>query len=413
MERVTEEERSRPLCLIVDDDPFVVSMMTAMMGRIGTFDVRGFVDPAAAFGEVRDGTDPPDVIILDINMPGMDGMAFFRGLSNIGYRGGLILSSGESDALLRAGEQLATSYGLQMLGSLSKPPSLERLRELLDAARADFEPSRRAPQRVTEAVELARAIDAAQFACMYQPKVDMRTGELVGVEALARWQHPDDGLLGPDAFIAQAERHGLIHRLTRRIFALALEQQARWARQGVALRMAVNASVYDIGDLAFPDYVSDLTRQHGVDPRALVIEVTESGLAQDPRILMEVMARLRMRGFHLAIDDFGNGYSTMLKLRDFSFDELKIDQAFVHGGATNERHAVIFRASVDIGRQLGMHVVAEGIEDQADWGFAAGHEVDVAQGFFVARPLAPDALLPWLAQWRERIADGEIVSRSR
>jgi EAL domain-containing protein (putative c-di-GMP-specific phosphodiesterase class I) len=403
------QSKPKPTVFIVDDDRFMVDILTLMIARMGDFALRGYTDAAAAFAALREAGQAPDLVILDINMPEMDGMEFFRGLAEIGYRGGIVLSSGESDALLRASEQLAASYRLQLLGRIAKPPDFETLKRLVWTCRDDFAPSQKPSRRVPGPDELLDAIAAGEIYCAYQPKVDMRSGALIGVEALARWRHPVDGMIPPGVFSRVAESHNVVTHLTRHVFDVALAQQALWKASGLSLRMSVNASVQDLGDLGFPDFASACIARHRVDANAVVIEVTESGLAHDERILIEVMARLRLRRFHLSIDDFGNGYSTMMKLRDFSFDELKVDHAFVHGAGSNERHAVIFRASADIGKSLGMTIVAEGVEDAADWAFASRNGSDIAQGYFVARPIEAADLPSWHAAWRQRVSSGDIA----
>ncbi len=389
--------------VIVDDDQFMLTMITAMLGRIGEFDVQGFTDAPAAFRSIRDAAAAPDLVILDINMPEMDGMAFFRQLADIGFRGCVALCSGESDSMLRTSAQLARSYGLRVGGTLPKPPRPDLLRTLLAQCEGERE-SRRSPAsgRERRPEELRDAIEAGDIFCVYQPKIDISSGRLVGVEALARWRHRTDGIVPPAEFIPMAERTGSMPALTRCVFDLALGQLARWREAGIDLIMSVNASVHDLADLSFPDFLNGCAERHRVNPAWVIIEVTESGLTEDERLLVEIVSRLRLRRFQLSIDDFGNGYSTMAKLRDLVFDELKIDQGFTHGAASDERKAAIFHASVQIAKRLGMKIVAEGVEDQADWDFCRINGADVAQGYFMSRPLAPDAMEAWLAAWRLR-----------
>ena len=388
--------------LLVDDDPFMLKVMRLMLEGMGALEVHGFSNAPAAFEAIREARLRPDLVILDINMPEMDGMAFFRRLSEIGYAGCLALCSGEGEALLRTTGQLAQSYGLRVSGVLDKPPRPERLRALLGACGAPAAPAPRASSPERTAEELRQALERGEIFCVYQPKVSLSDGSVLGVEALARWRHASDGVIPPAAFIPMAERSGNIGALTRRIFDLAFAQAAAWRRRGLELRVSVNASAHDLGVLDFPDFLLDCARRHGVDPSWVMIEVTESGLIQDERLLVEVMTRLRLRQFHMSIDDFGNGYAALSKLRDLVFDELKIDFGFTHGAAGDERKAAIFDASVQVGKSLGMKLVAEGVEDGSDWEFSRSHGAEVAQGYFIARPLGAEDVEPWLQAWRQR-----------
>ncbi len=394
---------------VVDDDAFMVATMTTMLGRLGGFTVHGYTDARAAFAAIRDRARASDIVILDINMPDIDGLAFFRQLADVGYQGCLALCSGESDALLRTTAQLARAYGLRVNGSLPKPPSVELLRALLGGVASGVPASARRRERTQE--ELLAAIDAGEIFCEYQPKVELAGGALRGVEALVRWRHEVDGVIPPADFIEMAERRGAISPLTRRVFDLAVAQQAAWKRRGLDILVSINASVLDLGDLDFPDFLKRCTERHGVDPTAIVIEVTESGLARDERVLTEVLTRLRLRRFQISIDDFGNGYSTLAKLRDLVFDEIKIDRGFTHGAAAYERRAAIFHASVDVGRRLGMKIVAEGIEDRADWDFSRLNGADLAQGNYVSPPLGADALVAWHDAWARRHAAATAEAR--
>ncbi len=388
--------------LLVDDDPFMLKVMEAMLQAMGDLEVHGFSNAPAAFEAIRDAKLRPDLVILDINMPEMDGMAFFRRLSEVGYAGCLALCSGEGDSFLRTTAQLAQSYGLRVSGVLGKPPRPERLKALLGdcAAQAVQAPRASSPERSVE--ELLQALERGEIFCVYQPKVSLADGSLLGLEALARWRHPTDGIIFPAAFIPMAERSGNIGVLTRRVFELAFAQVAAWRGRGLDWLVSVNASAHDLGVLDFPDFLLDCARRHGVDPSWVMIEVTESGLTRDERLLVEVMTRLRLRQFRMSIDDFGNGYAALSKLRDLVFDELKIDFGFTHGAAADERKAAIFDASVQVGKSLGMKLVAEGVEDVADWDFSRIHGAEVAQGYFVARPLAAEDVETWLDAWRQR-----------
>jgi len=236
----------------------------------------------------------------------------------------------------------------------------------------------------------------------YQPKVSVTTGEVVGLETLVRWRHPKDGLIFPDQFIGMAEQYGLIDDLTRAVLSEALPQARAWQDAGLSLRLAVNLSMDNLVSLSFLDYVVNLTTEAGVPPQQLVLEVTESRLMQDQRVSLEILTRLRLKRFRLSIDDFGTGNSSLAQLRDIPFDELKIDQSFVHGAWGNDTQRAMFDASVGLAQQLAMETVAEGVEDRADWNFLRQHHCDVAQGYFIARPMPAEDFPGWLADWEQR-----------
>jgi EAL domain-containing protein (putative c-di-GMP-specific phosphodiesterase class I) len=227
-------------------------------------------------------------------------------------------------------------------------------------------------------------------------------GALIGVEALVRWQHPVDGLVYPGRFIAVAEAHSLIDGLTRAVLRQALAQSRRWRGTGLALRVAVNVSMDNLARLDFPEFVQSEILRHGVPPTDLLLEVTESRLMVDARASMDILTRLRLKQVGLSIDDFGTGHSSLAQLRDIPFDELKIDRGFVHGICDHATQRAIFTASLEMAHQLGMKVVAEGVEDRSHWDFVRAAGCDVAQGYFIARPMPADALAAWAVQWRHR-----------
>jgi EAL domain-containing protein (putative c-di-GMP-specific phosphodiesterase class I) len=222
------------------------------------------------------------------------------------------------------------------------------------------------------------------------------------VESLVRWVHPVDGMVFPDQFIALAEQSGLIERLTRTVLHNALTQASLWHSTGLPLRVAVNLSMDNLKVLNFLDYVLNLTGLAGVAPQNIVLEITESSLMQDQRVPLEILTRLRLHHFCLSIDDFGTGNSSLSQLRDIPFDELKIDQSFVHGACSNETQRAMFDASLGLAKQLKMESVAEGVEDRADWNFVRERGCDVAQGYFIGKPMSPEAFPAWQADWESR-----------
>ncbi|MDP9406206.1 MAG: EAL domain-containing protein [Actinomycetota bacterium] len=275
---------------------------------------------------------------------------------------------------------------------------------------AERDPHRR--QRITSAGDLRRGIETGQLAIHYQPKADMRTGLVGGVEALVRWQHPDYGLVGPDEFIPLAERAGLIGQLTTYVLDAALCQCRRWFDEGLDLRMAVNLSVQSLYDHEFPGHVADLLRHWNVSPRLLVLEITESTVMADPRRAQRVLAELSAMGVTLAIDDFGTGYSSLAYLKQLPVTELKIDKSFVLGMATDSDDAIIVHSTIDLAQKFGLQVVAEGVESMRVWQLLARLGCDHAQGYYVSRPLAAPQLTPWLRSNLDPGLDGNISRRA-
>ena len=236
------------------------------------------------------------------------------------------------------------------------------------------------------------------FNC-YQPKVDVATGKLVGVESLVRWRHPQDGVVYPDQFIGVAEEHGLIDDLTRLIMSMALFQASRWHATGLPLLVSVNVSMDNLNRVDMADYVLAELDRTGFPPTLLILEVTESRVMRDMLASLDVLTRLKLKHIGLSIDDCGTGHSSLAQLRDMPFDELKMDRSFVHGAAANETLVGIFEGSVAIGYQLGMKVVAEGVEDDVDWNFLRSYHCHLAQGYLISKPLLPDDLVAWHKEW--------------
>lgn len=400
----------RARVVIIDDDPLMVRLLGLMLQRQGNFDIASESHPQVALEHLPELVGTADAVVLDINMPGVDGMEFFRHLAAMGYAGCVALFSGEAPAVLESAAQLARSHGLHVAGSLCKPPRVEELQQLVRACSHGAAPARRATADwLPDEAELRRAIADGEIVCAYQPKVELASGALAGVEALARWRHPQRGLVSPASFIPLAEASGAIAELTRSVFEQSFAQLARWRDQGLELSMSVNASAHDLCDLRFAEFVSDCAQRHRVLPEWVVVEVTESGLGDDQRLLVEVMSRLRLRRFALSIDDFGNGYSTLSKLRDVVFDEIKIDHGFTHAAHESLRHEAIFDTSVALGRRLGMRVVAEGVEDRLDWDFCRSHGVELAQGFFIGRPIDGTELPAWHERWLQRLGEPQLA----
>lgn len=400
--KVSPNNRSAIKVLVLDDEPFMLRMLDRTLKNLGCQSVVTCESGLAALACLDTPNARPDLILLDINMPNMDGVEFVRHLVDRHYAGALILVSGENERVLQSVERLVHAHKITVFGHLSKPVAPDRLAVLIDRWTPHLEEVPRAHKRSYPAHELHTAMSRGQLLNHYQPKVSVLSGEVVGVESLVRWQHPKDGMVFPDQFIGAAEQGGLIDKLTRTVLTNALAQAKAWQDSGLALRVAVNLSMENLTSLNFLDYVVNLTTLAGVPPQRIVLEVTESSLMRDQRIPLEILTRLRLHRFCLSIDDFGTGNSSLSQLSDIPFDELKIDQSFVHGAWANETQRAMFGASLSLAKQLKMESVAEGVEDRADWNFLRTSGCDLAQGYFIAKPMPGHALEGWIADWEER-----------
>ncbi len=252
-------------------------------------------------------------------------------------------------------------------------------------------------ERLALATELRDALGRGDLFCVYQPKVDARTGAAVGVEALVRWQQTPDTVLLPEDFLAVAENTGLIRPLTLAVLDRALAERAGWTALGHDLELSVNLSVRHLTDLDLPSQVAELLARHGTAPSRLVLEVTETGIMSDPVRALMVLDDLRALGVHLAIDDFGTGYSSLSYLHRMAVDELKIDKSFVSGLATGHGNASIVRSTIQLGHSLGLRLVAEGVEDEESLALVREWGCDQVQGYLISRPLVAEAVPRWLA----------------
>jgi len=305
---------------------------------------------------------------------------------------GLLLRVGAS-----VGGALAPAHGLDGDTLLRRADVAMYVAKRTRWSYALYEPARdqHSPERLARGGELRAAIEQGALTLHYQPQVDLATGRITGVEALVRWPHPAQGLIPPDQFIPLAEHTGVIAPLTAWVLAEAIRQCRAWQRAGRLLTVSVNLSMWNLHDATLPDRVAALLRDHGMAPAWLRLELTESALMADPERAMDVLARLSGLGVGLAVDDFGSGYSSLAYLKTLPVDELKIDKGFVREMATDATDAAIVASTVALGHALGLRVVAEGIEDQVTWELLVGMGCDVAQGYYMSRPLPATDLQRW------------------
>lgn len=388
--------------MVVDDEVFVRRAAAFVLGRLGFEHVLSAESAADALAQLDTAEPPIGLILCDLQMPDVDGVELLRRFDERGYRGDIILSSGVDPRTLSMAENLARARKLSVLGAISKPLRSEELAALL-AKRGALSPVVAAkPSRLVTPENLRAAIEGGELEPWYQPKIDVRSKDVVGVEALIRWPSKTEGMIFPDALVPVAEEHGLVDEMTFALVKRVIDTNTSWQMLGVDLKVAINVSMDSLYELTFPDRLEDHLRAAPSLAAKLQIEVTESRLMEDLVRPLDVLLRLRLKKISLSIDDFGTGHSNLSQLRDLPFDELKLDRSYVQGAANNAKARTILEASVDLAKKLGMTIVVEGVETLEDWRRVEQLGCDQVQGYFIARPMSGEDLPGWIADWETR-----------
>lgn len=395
--------------LLILDDEAAMGQTIANIARTAGFEARSVVDAASFFTELE--TWEPTHIALDLIMPDVDGIEVLRRLGDAGCSASVLITSGVGTRVLEAAKQSALEHGLEIAGVVSKPFSPSKLRALLtnSAPRPSQQISAAVvrPEFTLTAELIDEALAQGQFELAYQPKISCGDGKLAGFEALARWRHPIHGFIPPDRFIIAAESFGLIDRLTERLFDAGLSWFAALSRGRPGLRLSLNVSRRSLGDIAFAERVLAHCSRHGVAPESIILEVTETSALSDPTTSLDLLTRLRFKGFRLSIDDFGVGYSSIAQLVRLPFSELKVDKSFVINAASSAEARTVVRAIIGLAHNLGLEVTAEGVEDETTLSFLRESGCDLAQGYHIARPMFPADVERWVD--REHAAPSEVL----
>jgi EAL domain-containing protein (putative c-di-GMP-specific phosphodiesterase class I) len=393
-----------PAVLLVDDDDHMLELHTRMLRRMGYGAVSAASSAREALLKLQREPRSAELIVCDLAMPDMDGIEFLQTLNAGSFCGSVILLSGESLRVMHSVQKLLGGSQLTILGALTKPAGREALLELLQCWRPPAQRSAEPAHPAVTAAELHEANRLQQWVLHYQPQVNLQTGALVGMEALVRWNHPAYGLLNPDHFISLAEDCGAIDELSIWVVKEAAAQRAAWQAHGLGVQMAINLS---IEVLRVPDLsrrLSSLVQDAGVAPQDVTFEVTESRVVSSSAVSLENLVRLRLERFTLSIDDFGTGHSSLAQLRDVPFSELKVDRGFVRGARNNQIIRPILEGSLGMAKRMGMRSVAEGVETQSDWNLLCELECDMAQGYFIGKPMVRERVWEWLHVWQGRLA---------
>lgn len=390
--------------LVVDDDEFLLDLTSELLQQLGVGEVLQAHDGAAALELVDNNLARPDVILCDVNMAGMDGIELLRHLAERDYHGALIVMSGSGEGLLASVGDLALVHGLNLVTVLRKPldpDELLRALESMDPTRIDLPVEEVKGVRVgrLSAEEVRQGIDSGCIGIHVQPKVSIRGRAVVGVEALLRWTDPVRGMLSPLAIVPLAEAHGMIDELTLEVYRQSVDCLVAWRAVGLDIRIGVNLSTENLLRLDLPDALADIAHAAGVPTNRIVLEVTENRLMEKLSTSLEVIGRLRLKGFGVSVDDYGMGYSNLRKLKQLPITELKVDRSFVNGADRDSVLRVILGSSIALGHSLGLSVVGEGVEDQEVWDLLETLGCDEAQGYVVSRPMPAADFPAWKERW--------------
>ena len=385
--------------MVVEDHGFQRRMALRLLTDLGIGEVSEAADGLGALQLLEAGMHP-DVLVVDLDMPGMDGIEFIGHVAQRHLARAVVVASALDPALLNTVQTMARAYGLRVLGSVEKPLTREKLAAVLGTF--DQHLHAHADDDVVEvtAAAMREALASNEIEPWFQPQVELGNGKPVAVEALARWRRRDGHIVFASHFVPVIERENLVSELTDYMLAQSCRWKQHWDQRGLRLKLSINVSPQLLSDESAADRYQDIVRRQGVDPGEVVLEITESSVMADAARGLGVLARLRLKGFGLSIDDFGTGYSSLAQLSQIPFTELKIDQGFVSGAHTQPRKRAMIEASLDLARKLQLDVVAEGVETVEDWQMLADLGCGMAQGNLIALPVPGNELAAVLGRWR-------------
>jgi EAL domain-containing protein (putative c-di-GMP-specific phosphodiesterase class I)/CheY-like chemotaxis protein len=400
--------------LVLDDDPFIPRWIRKVAEHEG-YDVSICTDLTTIRAVHRSAR--PTLILMDLTLGGgYQGLEALRLLSADRCTTPIILTGAAEPGVLHSASRFGMTLDLSMAGIIPKPIELGQLRRALAAhlheqrevstvdvmlstgtespapvTAADAASSAKASSMADDA-RLRQAFEADELRVYYQPQISLRTGAVVAMEALVRWQHPLRGLISPNSFLANAERADLIRSLTFFVLESALDECRGWMRAGQPVSVSVNLSTSLLHEPTLPDTVEALLERYRVPPGCLTFEVDESAAIGHVHDVLDALTRLRFKGCRLSLDNFGTGFSSLVELRNLPFSQLKIDKAYVHEARTHQAARGIVEAVIEFGHRIGLEIVAEGVEDRETLALLKDAGCDLAQGFLISRPVDAEAV---------------------
>jgi EAL domain-containing protein (putative c-di-GMP-specific phosphodiesterase class I)/ActR/RegA family two-component response regulator len=387
--------------LIAEDDEFQRHWLRVMLQKLGAQHIVEAENGKDALDILQAKDARIDISFIDLNMPRMDGIELVRHLANSESQTAIVLTSALGSALLLSVETMSKAYGVNLLGTFEKPATPEILQQLIDSYQPPAVRLTRKSLPVFTLQEIRDGIAAAQFEPFFQPKVELATGKVKAVEAFVRWRHPQHGIVTPPAFIPVLEASGHMEDLTWLVVERAVGACRTWHDQGLMLGVSINLSATSLAEPGLAERILSHISQHNIDPQHLTIEITELMAMTDVPVCLENLARLRMKGFGLSIDDYGTAHSNVQQLLRIPFLDLKIDRSFVAGASQNEQMHIALSSCLELARKLRRNSVAVGVETREDWDLLRDLGCTYAQGFYIAKPMERDAIPAWIEEWSQ------------
>lgn len=387
--------------LVAEADPGQRTALMEMLGRLGATRITETPDGDTALRFFQSGIEPrADIAIIDLDLPGMDGIELLRSLATMECATRIIMIGAQPANLLFAVETLAQVYGIELLGTIAKPASAMKLKSLLDNFVPPLPARPRPPVPRFSFNDIGIGLQQRQFEPFFQPKIELATGQVKGLEIFARWRHPEHGVLSPAAFIDALEEHNRIDFLDWTMIELSVERCRQFHDQGIPTSISINLAPETLAHPSFIRQIAACLGRHRLMPDYVTFEMPESSVLTSDPAFIERLLRLRMMGFGLAIDDYGTGRSNLQLLARVPFSELKIDRSFVDGASKKLPLSTVLKSCLGLAHNLDRKSVAVGVETRQDWDFLQGLGCTYAQGYYIANPMEASAFPGWLEDWR-------------
>jgi EAL domain-containing protein (putative c-di-GMP-specific phosphodiesterase class I) len=387
--------------LVVEDHDFQRQVALRLLQHMGVGTALEAADGRSALAVLGRQQHPVDVVLVDLDLPHMDGIEFIGHVAQERLAHAIVVLTALDPALLNTVRIMARASGIRVLGTVEKPLTEAKLGSVMDLYFTADLLADETPQPEIDEGLLAEALASDAFEAWFQPQVAIGSGFVTGVEALARWSLNGHSV-PPARFIPELERCKLIDALTERILTQACRWRARWREAGLDLGISVNVSMHNLEDTAAADRYQAIVQAAGVDTRDVTLEITESSMMHEAAPALNVLARLRLKGFGLSVDDFGTGWSSLSQLAQLPVTELKIDQGFINGATAEPRNRAVVEASLELGRKLGLTTVAEGVRNVEEWQMLAELGCTRAQGELIGMAVPGDQLAAAIEKWRRR-----------